>query len=241
LELPFSEEENGFVFAFERQNDGARDLIVSCCPNARTIWREKSGDWLARYQKSFAPIAVGSFGIRPSWRDRSSSAIDIVIDPEMVFGTGHHETTAACLEALERFDLNQKTLLDVGCGSGILAIAAAKKGAVVSLCDTDENAIRAAKRNCALNGVTFDEAWVGSIIKVNKNYHFTVANIVTDILVAISNDLTNVLRGGGVLIVSGILERLREKAVAAFHHLTPLFEIQKGEWISFAYKKEDRL
>jgi ribosomal protein L11 methyltransferase len=193
--------------------------------------------WVEKYQKSFSPIVVGEFRVRASWNEPQGDCIDVVIEPETIFGTGRHETTASCLEALSKFDLVGKNVLDVGCGSGILAIAAAKKGAIVSLCDTDPKAVERAARNCEINGVKPAAIWVGSVDQTSASYDLVTANIVAAVLVALNDDLRRVLNDGGGMIVSGVLDRYEKRVRASFGDLETLFVTERGEWRTFAFKK----
>jgi ribosomal protein L11 methyltransferase len=129
-------------------------------------------------------------------------------------------------------------VLDVGSGSGILGIAAAKKGAIVSFCDTDQQAVEASLANYAINAAAARSSWVGSVGKVAGNYHFVIANIVADVLIAAAGDLTAALKENGVLIISGILERCKSRINEAFGGLDEMFVIGKGEWLTFAYRKQ---
>jgi ribosomal protein L11 methyltransferase len=121
-----------------------------------------------------------------------------------------------------------------------LAIAAAKKGAIVSLCDADESAVKVAEKNCALNGAKAEKIWVGSVDKVTNNYDLITANIVADILMAIKNDLIAALKAGGILIVSGVLERFERRLGACYDDLETLFVIKRGEWRTIAYKHNEK-
>ncbi len=192
--------------------------------------RQKANeDWIENYKRSITPVEVGEFFIYPSWYEPKEGKINIQIDPALAFGSGHHETTRGCLSAISRFVRGGEELLDVGCGSGILAIAAAKKGARVDICDTDELAIAEAKKNFSLNEAKFQNAWVGSAAGAQKKYDIVIANIVADVLVMIARDLVRATKDGGVLVLSGIIQKYRDKVVRAFQ-LPIIQEIEEGEW-----------
>lgn len=214
------------------------DLIERSGASCSYCWVEKkSEDWIESYKHSIAPVECGSFWVRPTWHESKSDLIDVVIDPNLVFGTGHHETTCGVLKQLSQMDLNGKSLLDVGAGSGILAIAAAKMGATVALCDTDEVAVAQARDNAKLNSVVIRSSWVGSAGSDVELYDVVVANIVTDVLVAIKGDLVARLKSGGKLILSGILEIYEKKIQIAYGDLKLLEVAKKGEWLVFLYQK----
>ncbi|MGE4382952.1 MAG: 50S ribosomal protein L11 methyltransferase [Arcobacter sp.] len=198
--------------------------------------KKENIDWIKEYQKSVKSVEVGNFFIRPSWEEEKENKIDIIIDPALSFGSGHHETTSSCIEAIDEFVKEKQTVLDVGTGSGILAIAAAKKGCVVDICDTDEVCIVDTKSNFELNGVTFNDSWVGSTNKTTKKYDVVIANIVADVLVMISNDLKKCLNENGLLIISGILDKHINRVLSKFKDLEQVKLIHKNEWVTVVFK-----
>src|SRR5881296_483016 len=170
---------------------------------AREIAEE---DWLESWKAQFTPLRIGRFLVRPTWSDAPSSegVIELVLDPGMAFGTGLHPTTQQALEAVSTLALEAKSLLDVGTGSGILAIAAAKRGAspVVAV-DTDPIAVEAARENAVRNGVAIPVA-AGSAADVPGRFDVVVANIVSPVLQQIASHLAARLASGGTLLVAGI-------------------------------------
>ena len=175
--------------------------------------------------------------MRPSWSEAKEGKIDILIDPALAFGSGHHETTSSCLLAIDEFVKKDDSLLDVGTGSGILAIAAAKKGAVVDVCDTDEICIESTKSNFALNNQEINKSWIGSVNFAKKKYDVVLANIIADVLVMISDDLINSTKDGGIIIVSGILDKHEKRVLSKFSNLKELKIIHKNEWVTMVFKK----
>ena len=189
-------------------------------------------DWIEQYKRSITPVEVNPFYIYPSWYEPKKNFINIQIDPALAFGSGHHETTRSCLQAIARYVNEGDEILDVGCGSGILSIASAKLGARVDICDTDELAIQESRKNFSLNKVEYNRAWVGSAAAANKKYDIVIANIVADVLAMIANDIKNATKGGGIIILSGIIQKYRPKVLDKFD-LPIEEEIIDGEWVTF--------
>lgn len=201
------------------------------------IEQKLNQDWIRAYQDSIQPLECGRFYIRPSWCERGGKNLcDIVIDPALAFGSGHHASTFMCLEMLSVLDLKQKTLLDVGCGSGILSIAASKLGAYVYACDTDEFAIEQTKKNALQNQSELRGAWCGSIQdtpnSVPQKYDVIVANIVAFVLKLLRDDFKMKLKDGGILILSGILDEYKSDIMSAFDDFEALEVYSKDEWIA---------
>ncbi len=192
-------------------------------------------DWIKAYQDSVTPIEAGKFWVYPSWHKPKEDKINIIINPALAFGSGHHATTYSCLQAISKYVTKGKSFLDVGCGSGILALAAKKLGAIVDLCDTDPLAIESSKENFALNQENYNKIWVGSINKTNKKYDIIVANIIADVLVAISSELKAKFKE--VLILSGILNTKEAKVQKAFEDLKLIERICKDEWVTLIFQK----
>lgn len=203
-----------------------------------SLEKKRNEDWIDKYKHSITPIQVGSFYIHPSWISPKEDAIDIIIDPALAFGSGHHETTSSSLKAIEDYVKKGDKVLDVGCGSGILAIAAAKKGALVDICDTDPLAIESAEKNFFINRVSYNKAWIGSVNKAKEKYYdVVIANIIADILIMLSKDLKKALKSGGYLILSGILDKYEQSVIKSFDNFDTIAKIKKNEWITFILKK----
>jgi len=128
--------------------------------------------------------------------------------------------------------------LDVGCGSGILGLAACKLGAMVDLCDTDPVSIESTRENFNLNHERFHALWTGSVNKTEEKYDIVIANIIADVLKAIAFDLQKTVHDNGLLIISGILEKKESSVLEAYNKLTLLERKQKDEWVTLIYKKE---
>ena len=182
-----------------------------------TVTNMPEEEWLAQWRDSYLPLRVGRrLVVKPSWHcwpppDGSLPASDddiiIELDPQMAFGTGHHPTTQLCLEALEDLVQPGCSVVDVGCGSGILGIAAAKLGASeVMAVDNDPIAIEIARENVAKNGVAdcVSLAVAEGLRGVERRFDVIVANINTPVIVALSSSLAAHLAPGGAAAVAGI-------------------------------------
>jgi len=210
------------------------DTLTVLC----TIEEKANNDWIQIYQDSVQPIAVGRFYIRPSWSESRKDKINIIVDPALAFGSGHHGTTFSCLEAVDAYVSDGNSVLDVGCGSGILGLAACKLGAMVDLCDTDPVSIESTRENFNLNHERFHALWTGSVNKTEEKYDIVIANIIADVLKAIAFDLQKTVHDNGLLIISGILEKKESSVLEAYNKLTLLERKQKDEWVTLIYKKE---
>jgi ribosomal protein L11 methyltransferase len=201
-------------------------------------------DWARRSQEGLGPIRVGRIVIRPPWATAPATShqppVTIVIPPSMGFGTGHHATTRLCLAALQALDLSNRSVLDVGTGSGVLAIAAARLGASSALgIDVDADAIQAATESLELNpearGVSFEVADVRSASLSPAD--IVVANLTGALLARAARDLLRLVRAGGFLIVSGLLFEEREPVLGALDRLQVEREQQEDGWLGITLKK----
>lgn len=195
-------------------------------------------DWIAQYRNSVQPLYVENLYIHPSWVQDDPNKINVVIDPALAFGSGHHETTYGCLLLLQRYVQPNMTLLDVGCGSGILAIAASKLGAKVDLCDTDEQATLSASENFQRNHATFQRIWTGSVQKREREYDIVVANIIADVLIMLASDLQSAVNENGLLILSGILDKYIDKVEHKFTTMHLVEKYQKDEWFTLVLQRK---
>jgi ribosomal protein L11 methyltransferase len=197
-------------------------------------------DWLESWKAEFVPIRIGTFLVRPTWSQAvAGDAIELVLDPGMAFGTGLHPTTQQCLEALSTLPLEGKSTLDVGTGSGILAIAAAKRGALpVVAVDTDPIAVDAARENAVGNGVAIPVAQ-GSASDVPGRFDIVIANIVSPVLQHIAPHLAARLAVGGTLLVAGISAPNEAATREAFAHarLELIDRTIRDDWVALALRR----
>ena len=203
------------------------------------LTKEKNADWVKTYQESITPIEIAPFYIHPTWDAPKEGMLNIELDPALAFGTGHHPTTAACLEAIASEVKCGDTVADIGCGSGILAIAAAKMGAIVDACDTDPVSVGNTLENAEMNGVSFRSVWEGSAPGTQETYDVVIANIVADVLVFIASDLKRLLKEKGTLVLSGILDKYEDKVLKAYADCKVIKRIQRDEWVTLVIAKKE--
>ena len=222
-----------------------KDALVSLADNLDNpiemkynLEEKENVDWIKTYQDSIQPIEAGKFYIFPSWYEPKEELINIKIDPALAFGSGHHATTFSCLEAISTYVDAGQSVIDVGCGSGILGLACKKLGASVELCDTDPLSVESCKENFELNRETYDKLWEGSIDKAESTYDVVIANIIADVLRFIAKDLKSACNEDGLLILSGILDKKEELVKESFKDLTLVQRTLKDEWVTLVYKKE---
>lgn len=201
-------------------------------------------DWAEYWKRFYKPFRIGShLVVRPTWEEYQAQEQDVVIDldPGLAFGTGTHETTALCAELIEQY-YTGGTVLDVGTGSGILAIAAARLGADdVLAIDIDPLAVRTARENVEKNRLN-DKITVrqGDLLEGAMGpYNFAVANILADVIIMLSDPLRRALKPGGIFVCSGII-RDREEDVrqALLQNDYRIIDTRhRGEWVAFAARR----
>ena len=198
-------------------------------------------DWINNWKKYFHPIPVGEkLLIRPLWEDDYDAQGRTVLhlEPGLAFGTGTHETTRLCLELLEKYVTPGIDFLDMGCGSGILSVAALLLGAGSAVgVDIDELAVKTARENAALNHVEdrFTAVCGDLTDKVTGQYDIVAANIVADVIIRLTKDIERFLKPGALYLMSGIIDTREDEVLAA---IAPRFELiarreEKG-WIALA-------
>lgn len=223
-------------FLEERYNAEKIEYEITCASCVKE-------DWINNWKKYFKPIPVGEkLLIRPIWEEKFDAQGRIVLDlePGLAFGTGTHETTRLCLELLEKYVKPDCEFLDMGCGSGILSVAALLLGAKNAVgVDIDPLAVKTAIENAAGNGV--EERFTGICgnlaEKVNGKFNVIAANIVADIVIQLSKNAPKFLYDDSVYIISGIIDTREPDVLAA---ISDTFEIierreEKG-WVAMALK-----
>ena len=211
-----------------------------------TVKREVDGDdWIEIWRKHFRPMRFGRVWVCPEWIDHeiSEGEVKVLIDSNMAFGTGEHETTSMCIELMQEYIKPDHVVLDVGCGSGILGISAIKLGAKHAiLTDIDYVAVKSATHNCALNGVS-DRATVAHsnlLDDTSIKGDLVLANITADVLKILARGIINNIKDGGTLIMSGIIHSRYDEVLGIYEGLgfTLKEKRVKGEWIAIAMEKK---
>ena len=200
-------------------------------------------DWAESWKVFFEPQKIGKkIVVKPTWREYEADPEDIVLelDPGMAFGTGTHPTTALCIRLIEDYLHKGDSVLDVGTGSGILMLAAAKLGAgFVCGLDKNEMAVKIAEMNLRLNGIAPHKFSVKSgdlVAGVEETYDLVVANILTQVIYHLLADIEKILNDGGIFICSGILEKNEKLVIARMKTIG--FDILdlciKDQWVAIA-------
>ena len=225
-----------------------RKILQTISVNAAVSFREiPKENWNAEWERTIQPIEVGTrFVIRPSWADYrgDEGRIVIQIDPKMSFGTGYHETTRLTLRLLEQYLTPRDKVLDVGTGTGILAIAAVKLGALAAeATDIDDWAIENANENILSNGVPSDVHVSKTPIEEfsEGQFHLLTANLTLDTIVEFLPQFSRVLRPKGMLLLSGLLATDRSRITEALHlHMFHVAEeLTENEWIALAARNRE--
>ena len=204
------------LFPADADVDGALEEAAAPLGGA-SIERLEDADWVALTQRQFEPIRAGErLWIVPTWHEPPEpGAVNVVLDPGAAFGTGSHPTTRLCLAWLERSIRGGETLLDYGCGSGILAIAALKLGAAAALAvDVDPMALEAARYNARRNGVALDVR--DAQAELDFRAQLTVANILANPLRVLAPAIAAHTQPGGSIALSGILESQAADVIGAY-------------------------
>ncbi|MDI9442024.1 MAG: 50S ribosomal protein L11 methyltransferase [Firmicutes bacterium] len=200
-------------------------------------------DWSQAWKEHYKPLRIGRVLIQPSWLEVERRAGDeavVLLDPGMAFGAGTHPTTALCVEILQQLNLTDKLVWDVGTGSGILAVTAAKLGAQVEAVDIDPVAVRVACENRDMNGLDFSVSQ-GSIGDLTGEPDIIVANIVADVIMDMLPQVSSVLKPGGFFIASGVIDSRDADVLqrSGETDLRLLRRFQRKEWIAYLFQRSD--
>ena len=229
-------------------------LFVNVGSGKITESETEDKDWINNWKEFFHPFYVDDILIKPTWEEmpkEADPALVIEIDPGTAFGTGSHETTQLCIRAIRKYLQPGDEVLDVGTGSGILAIAACKLGAGHAFgTDLDECAVTAAVENAEVNGIGADqfEVVLGNIIDDEaiqaqagfEKYDLVTANILAPVIIMLQSEITRHMKHGAILVTSGIINT-KEADVRAAIEANPELELlettYQGEWVSIVAKR----
>lgn len=199
-------------------------------------------DWANEWKNYYKPTKIGEkIVVKPTWEEYEKKEDDLIVelDPGMAFGTGTHETTTMCIQQLEKYVNENSKVFDIGCGSGILAISAAKLGAKdVLAVDLDEVAVKVSKENVSLNNVDVKVIHGNLMEVVNDKADIVVANIIADIIKILAKDIKNFMKEDAVFISSGIIhKKVDEVKKSLEENGLEIVEIQTlGEWNAIVSK-----
>jgi ribosomal protein L11 methyltransferase len=199
-------------------------------------------DWSTEWRHGFTARRIGRrLLLHPSWEAAQGGPDDVVltIDPENAFGSGDHETTRLVLQVLDQRVAGDEQVLDVGCGSGVLSVAALRLGAASAVAvDIDEDAVLVTRRNAALNGVAARiEASSHPVVNIDGAYDIVVANIESQVLVHMADQLRARLAPGGFLVLSGILRGERDELLTAYAPMRLEDCLEEGEWCACVLRR----
>ncbi len=201
-------------------------------------------DWAHAWKAYYHPIRIGRILIQPSWEplEQELDGVDLTIhlDPGMAFGSGTHPTTAMCIQFLQELNLEDRVVWDVGTGSGILAIVAARLGGKVRAVDIDPVAVKVARENRDLNKLGFSIEQ-GSLLDLPGSPQVVVANIVAHVIGPMLPDIQRVLAPGGFFIAAGVIEDrdVEILSLAERAGLRLLRRVQQGEWMGYLFQRGD--
>ena len=233
-----------------------RALVVANAPG--TLEKLEDEDWVAASQRGMAPVRAGRFFVHtPAHRDSvPAGAVVFEIDAGRAFGTGHHETTSGCLEALDRLTADRRftNIADIGTGTGLLAFAARAlwPDAHVIASDIDPVSIEVTRANAAVNRIPLGDS-AGQValivadgmdapaLSARAPYDLLIANILAAPLIAMAPSFAAALAPGGTIMLAGLLERQADAVVGAYaaHGLVEVSRVTKGDWPTLVLRKED--
>lgn len=195
-------------------------------------------DWSNTWKKYYKPMKVSDrIVIKPSWEtyNKKKGQVILTLDPGKAFGTGTHETTMLCMQAIDQYIRPDHSLIDIGCGTGVLSIGALLLGAkAATAIDLDGNAVEIARKNAQINKVLDRMTLVhGNLLdEIEGSYDIVVANIIADVIIELSQYVTNYIKAGGLFISSGIIHERLDEVIEQIESVGLIIEkvAKMGEW-----------
>jgi ribosomal protein L11 methyltransferase len=235
------EERDGKVLmkCYPSETDAFLSYLHQSMPSAEkvTVIEEADHDYVALVRRHFTPVRVGDVTILPPWRRSRKEGKTIVIEPGMAFGTGRHESTKMMIRLMGRVDLEGRRVLDIGSGSGILAIYAHLIGAAsVTAVDHDPLAAEAIKKGCELNHCSDILFACSGIEAIKKRFHVVLANLDFDTFALHAPNIVERVESGGYLIISGIEQQYEDRVPPLFKGLTLVRRARMKDWRSFVFR-----
>lgn len=244
-----SDEDNEPVLARVREEIEDLRTFTDIGEGTITESQTEDKDWINNWKQYWHTFSIGDLYIKPTWEEETEEMKGhpvLSIDPGTAFGTGSHETTRMVIRQLQKYVKKDDEILDVGCGSGILSVVALKYGAKHALgTDLDPNAIIASEENAQQNGIKAEELEVieGNIIDDKavqdrcgyECYDIVCANILADVLIPLSSEITRHMKHGAYFITSGIIDSKEEEVASAFRNNDELEIVEinhDGEWVN---------
>lgn len=215
-----------------------RDLGVDLGSLDIELASVREEDWSNTWKKYYKPMKVSDrIVIKPSWEtyNKKKGQVILTLDPGMAFGTGTHETTMLCMQAIDQYIRPDHSLIDIGCGTGVLSIGALLLGAkAATAIDLDGNAVEIARKNAQINKVLDRMTLVhGNLLdEIEGSYDIVVANIIADVIIELSQYVTNYIKAGGLFISSGIIHERLDEVIEQIESVGLIIEkVEKmGEW-----------
>lgn len=244
--FPLDGESDAKIARIQSKLEKVKTMDIGFDPGTLAIHTETvdEQDWENEWKKYFKPTRVSDFVVvKPTWEEYTPEADEIIveIDPGMAFGTGAHETTRMCIAMLEEYLEPGNAVMDIGCGSGILSIAAAKLGAgAVLALDADSVAVESAKKNVAINHkeniILVERADILRDTPTDARFHIVVANIIADVIIRLNESVHKYLTRPGIYIVSGIIAERLDEVLASLNSLglRSIKVTKMGEWRAIA-------
>ena len=215
-----------------------RDLGVDLGSLDIELTSVREEDWSNTWKKYYKPMKVSDrIVIKPSWEtyNKKKGQVILTLDPGMAFGTGTHETTMLCMQAIDQYIRPDHSLIDIGCGTGVLSIGALLLGAkAATAIDLDGNAVEIARKNAQINKVLDRMTLVhGNLLdEIEGSYDIVVANVIADVIIELSQYVTNYIKAGGLFISSGIIHERLDEVIEQIESVGLIIEkvAKMGEW-----------